>query len=42
MNIVLLGTGAAYPDADRNAPAFVLQHENENYLIDCGGVLFIS
>jgi len=37
MDVTLLGTGAAWPDADRSAPAFHVQHENISILIDCGG-----
>lgn len=37
MEIVLLGTGGAWPDADRNAPAFLVRHGIHNYLVDCGG-----
>jgi len=37
MNITLLGTGAAWPDADRSAPAFLLEHNDVPYLVDCGG-----
>lgn len=36
MNIILLGTGGAFPDADRNGPAFLLQHKDRSFLIDCG------
>jgi ribonuclease BN (tRNA processing enzyme) len=37
MKISLLGTGGAWPDADRCAPAFLVQHKEKPYLIDCGG-----
>ena len=37
MELVLLGTGAAWPDAYRSAPAFLIKSDNENYLLDCGG-----
>jgi len=37
MEITLLGTGAAWPDADRSSPAFLLQHQGIPFLIDCGG-----
>lgn len=36
MKVILLGTGAAWPDAKRSGPAFLVQHKNKNYLIDCG------
>lgn len=37
MELFTLGTGAAWPDADRSAPAFLVKHEGVPYLIDCGG-----
>ena len=37
MEIILLGTGAAWPDAYRCAPAFLLKFNNTPFLIDCGG-----
>lgn len=37
MEIILLGTGGAWPDADRSAPAFLVTENDEHYLIDCGG-----
>ncbi len=37
MEIIMLGTGAAWPDADRSAPAFLVRNNQLNYLIDCGG-----
>lgn len=37
MELITLGTGAAWPDADRSAPAFLVRHEGTPYLIDCGG-----
>lgn len=37
MKVTLLGTGSAWPDADRSSPAFLLEHDNIPYLIDCGG-----
>ncbi|MFA5076063.1 MAG: MBL fold metallo-hydrolase [Patescibacteria group bacterium] len=37
MKITLLGTGAPYPDPQRNAPGFLLEHDEVPYLIDCGG-----
>lgn len=37
MELFTLGTGAAWPDADRSAPAFLVKHAGTPYLIDCGG-----
>jgi ribonuclease Z len=37
MELITLGTGAAWPDADRSAPAFLVRHDGIPYLIDCGG-----
>jgi len=37
MELFLLGTGAAWPDADRNAPSFLIRNNKKSYLIDCGG-----
>jgi ribonuclease Z len=37
MNIILLGTGAAWPDADRSAPAFLVEIDEKKLLVDCGG-----
>lgn len=37
VKITLLGTGAAWPDANRNAPAFLVRHGDTSFLIDCGG-----
>lgn len=37
MRVTLLGTGGAWPDADRSAPAFLVQHEDVPFLVDCGG-----
>jgi len=35
--VVLLGTGSAWPDADRSSPAFLIRCEDDYYLVDCGG-----
>jgi ribonuclease Z len=37
MQIVLLGTGAAWPDGDRSAPAFLVDTGTKKILVDCGG-----
>lgn len=37
MRLLTLGTGAAWPDGDRSAPAFAVVVNNEAYLVDCGG-----
>lgn len=37
MKLFTLGTGAAWPDGDRSAPAFLVVVNDEPYLIDCGG-----
>lgn len=37
MEFTLLGTGAAWPDADRSSPAFLLTHKDQRILVDCGG-----
>ncbi|MHB8967275.1 MAG: MBL fold metallo-hydrolase [Thermoleophilia bacterium] len=37
MELVLLGTGAAWPDSERNAPSLLLKHKDKKILIDCGG-----
>ena len=37
MELYTLGTGAAWPDGDRSAPAFLVKHNDIPYLIDCGG-----
>ena len=37
MKLFTLGTGAAWPDGDRSAPAFLVIVNDEPYLIDCGG-----
>lgn len=37
MQLTLLGTGGAWPDADRSAPAFLFENDGQNFLIDCGG-----
>ena len=35
--VTLLGTGSAWPDAERSSPAFLISCAGTNYLIDCGG-----
>jgi ribonuclease BN (tRNA processing enzyme) len=35
--VTLLGTGAAWPDAQRNAPGFLVESGADKMLIDCGG-----
>lgn len=37
MKLITLGTGAAWPDGDRSAPAFLVVVNDESYLVDCGG-----
>lgn len=37
MELFTLGTGAAWPDGDRSAPAFLVKHNGIPYLVDCGG-----
>ena len=37
MELFTLGTGAAWPDGDRSAPAFLVKHNGIPFLIDCGG-----
>jgi ribonuclease Z len=36
IKITFLGTGSMIPNSRRNHPAFLLTHEGENILIDCG------
>ncbi|MDD5739141.1 MAG: ribonuclease Z [Candidatus Peribacteraceae bacterium] len=37
MHFTLLGTGGAWPDAERSSPAFLFEHDDRRILIDCGG-----
>jgi len=36
MELILLGTGAAWPDAERKGPSFAIIEKGITYLIDCG------
>lgn len=36
MELVVLGSGAAWPDGDRFGPSFAVVHNGETFLIDCG------
>lgn len=37
MKLTILGSGAAWPDADRCAPGFLVEHGSTRILVDCGG-----
>ena len=36
MKVVMLGSGAAIPDADRNASSIVINVHDKWYMFDCG------